>query len=228
MIRGYDPTAPSLDQINTVDGEGNRDGAFVPKRYAHSDGLYWGSPETCDALAPGFYMPAHLNGLGPALRRTQTVTDNLLRLPDPTCDMLLNEFVLFWERSGEMVKRGLTAKRGLLLYGPPGSGKTSAVQIMSHHMIREMNGVVIFIDHPPTAAAALPVDIPDCLDPIRLIMLATPPSCRALTAHLPPPASRRPRHRPPDPSRAPRRCRAPRRSSGSAPAPPSARRPAGP
>ena len=169
MIRGYDPTAPSLDQINTVDGERNRDGAFVPKRYAHSDGLYWGSPETCDALAPGFYMPAHLNGLGPALRRTQTVTDNLLRLPDPTCDMLLNEFVLFWERSGEMVKRGLTAKRGLLLYGPPGSGKTSAVQIMSHHMIREMNGVVIFIDHPPTAAAAL--QLMRRLEPSRPVIL---------------------------------------------------------
>jgi energy-coupling factor transporter ATP-binding protein EcfA2 len=128
---------------------------FTAKRYAHSDGLYWGSPETCDALQSGFYMPLMLPGIGPALKRVDTKTDNLLRLPDPICDMLLNEFCLFWDKSALMGERGLTVKRGLLLYGPPGSGKTSAVQLMAHHMIREMNGIVVIVDHPQVTAAAL-------------------------------------------------------------------------
>lgn len=145
--------APPSDMAQSS-GEGPSNGAFVPKRYAHSDGLYWGSPETCDALAPGFYMHADVRG-APALMRIKTTTDNLLRLPDPTCDMLLSEFVLFWTRAGEMHKRGLTAKRGLMLYGPPGSGKTSAVQLMAHHMIKEMGGVIVIVTHPSATAASL-------------------------------------------------------------------------
>lgn len=99
---------------------------FVPKRWAHNDGSYWGSPETTDLIVPGFYHPTVSEGKGFGFQRIRTQTDNLLRLPDPTCDMLLNEFMTFWTRAPEMAKRGLTVKRGLMLYGPPGSGKTSA------------------------------------------------------------------------------------------------------
>lgn len=135
--------------------EGSRSAAFVPKRYAHTDGIYWGSPETADALAPGFYEPGSAPTIGAFLRKLQMKTDNLLRLPDPICDMLLGEFVKFWERAPEMGKRGLSVKRGLMLYGPPGSGKTSAVQLMADHMIREMNGVVVLVNEPHTTAASL-------------------------------------------------------------------------
>lgn len=147
------PMPPS--DMGQVDSSTRGGAGFVPKRYAHSDGVYWGSPETCDALLPGFYMPFALPNGAPALKKLETQTDNLLRLPDPICDMLLSEFVLFWNKSQLMAERGLTVKRGLLLYGPPGSGKTSAVQLMAHHMIREMGGVVILVDYAPIAAAAL-------------------------------------------------------------------------
>jgi energy-coupling factor transporter ATP-binding protein EcfA2 len=146
-----------------------RSAAFVPKRYAHADGVYWGSPETADALLPGFYEPGSAPGIGPFLRRMAMKTDNLLRLPDPICDMLLNEFVKFWDCSPEMTRRGLSVKRGLMLYGPPGSGKTSAVQLMSHHMIREMNGVVILVDHPHTTAAS--IQLMRQLEPERPLIL---------------------------------------------------------
>ena len=149
---GWSPQ-PTLD-VAQIDASG-RSAAFVPKRYAHADGVYWCSPETADALLPCFYEPGSAPGIGPFLRRMAMKTDNLLRLPDPICDMLLNEFVKFWECSPEMTRRGLSVKRGLMLYGPPGSGKTSAVQLMAHHMIREMGGVVILVDHPHTTAAAI-------------------------------------------------------------------------
>lgn len=143
---------PPMEESTAASG---RSAAFVPKRYAHADGVYWGSPETADALEPGFYEPGAAQGIGAYLRRLHMKTDNLLRLPDPICDMLLSEFVKFWERSPEMSKRGLSVKRGLMLYGPPGSGKTSAVQLMAHHMIREMNGIVVLVGHPQVTAASL-------------------------------------------------------------------------
>lgn len=167
MMYATSPVPMSGSSVQ-VAGESSPRSGFVPKRYAHSDGIYWGSPETCDALAPGFYTPTEVRG-APAFARINTTTDNLLRLPDPTCDMLLNEFVLFWTRAHDMAKRGLTAKRGLLLYGPPGSGKTSAVQLMSHHMIREMGGVVVFVTHP--GGTALSLQLLRQLEPDRPVIL---------------------------------------------------------
>lgn len=140
--------------VEAAGGPSGANGTFVPKRYAHIDGLYWGSPDTSTALEPGFYVPGD-SPRGPTLSRLKTKTDQLLRLPDPTCDMLLKEFVDFWERAPEMSRRGLLMKRGLLLYGPPGSGKTSALQLMAHHMIREMGGVVIMVNHAEITANAL-------------------------------------------------------------------------
>lgn len=143
--------------------------AFVPRRYAHDNGLYWGSPETSDALLPGFYEPGHYPAIGPTMRKMSVETDNLLRLPDPICDMLLAEFTTFWARIPEISQRGLTVKRGLLLYGPPGSGKTSAVQLMAAHMIHEMQGIVVMVNEPRITALAL--GLVRGLEPNRPIIL---------------------------------------------------------
>lgn len=129
--------------------------AFIAKRYAHSDGLYWGSPQTCDEVEAAFYQPECLPDGSPALRRMKISTDDLLVLPDPTCDLLLKEFVEFWERADRMKDRGFSVKRGLFLHGKPGGGKTSAVQRMAHHMVKTMGGIVVMVSNPSLTAACL-------------------------------------------------------------------------
>lgn len=128
---------------------------FIARRYAHSDGLFWGSPETCDAVESAFYQCEMQMGRGPCLRRMNMSTDDLLVLPDPTCDLLLKEFIEFWGRADKMKSRGFSLKRGLFLHGKPGGGKTSAVQRMSHHMIKTMGGIVVMVGHPAVTAACL-------------------------------------------------------------------------
>lgn len=169
MYVGSNAPSPTMTAVERQTPNGATAAGFTPKRYAHADGVYWGSPETCDALKPGFYRTFAAEGRGFCFLEMKTETDNLLRLPDPTCDMLLNEFATFWKCSPEMAKRGLTVKRGLMLYGPPGSGKTSAVQLMSHHMIHEMGGVVVFVDYPPVTAGAL--QLMRSLEPERPVIL---------------------------------------------------------
>lgn len=98
--------------------------AFTAQKYALTDDTYWGAPNTADSLDPAFYAVRLCPQRGVLLVKTKTVSDDLLRLPDPVCDMLLSEFVTFWTSVPKLVERGLLAKRGLLLWGPPGSGKT--------------------------------------------------------------------------------------------------------
>ena len=124
-------------------------------KYAASNGAYWGSPGTADALEPGFYTVQHCHQRGPVLTKVSSITDDLLRLPDPVCDMLLAEFVTFWQSAAKLVARGFLAKRGLLLWGPPGSGKTSALNLMAAHMIRELRGIVVMAQEPNLTVAGL-------------------------------------------------------------------------
>lgn len=130
--------------------------ASISKGYATLNGTYWGTPGSASSLERGFYM-INMSPNGPTFSKKDVRLDDLLRLPDPVCDMLLQEFVGFWGKAEAIAERGLNVKRGLLLWGPPGSGKTSALQIMAHHMVAEMDGVVFLVQNPRVCAEGLQV-----------------------------------------------------------------------
>lgn len=138
-------------------------------KYAAGEGSYWGSPGTADHLEPGLYRIQHCHQRGPVLKQMKTVTDDLLRLPDPVCDMLLSEFVTFWKSVPRLIERGFLAKRGLLLWGPPGSGKTSALNLMAAHMVKELRGVVVMAGEPNLTVAG--VQLVRSIEPDRPLIL---------------------------------------------------------
>lgn len=116
---------------------------------------YSGCPGAQEQLEPAFYQPK-VDPYGRAfLSRMHVSVDDLIELPDPVTDMLMNEFVGFWGAVDKMAALGLMVKRGLILWGPPGSGKTSALQKMAQHMIRQKGGVVIMADRPDVTIQCL-------------------------------------------------------------------------
>lgn len=122
--------------------------------WAVSGETFWASPNAVEALPPGFYRCCS-SMRGPYLERMRFSSDEILRLPDPVCDMLLKEFVTFWAASAKFAARGLSAKRGLILWGPPGSGKTTAVAQMAAHMIEEKGGIVVVASDPASTTENL-------------------------------------------------------------------------
>ena len=116
---------------------------------------YSGCPGAQEHLDPAFYQPK-MDPHGRAfLARMKVSVDDLIELPDPVTDMLLREFVGFWSAAEKVSSLGLMVKRGLILWGPPGSGKTSALQKMAQHMIREKGGVVVMADRPDVTIQCL-------------------------------------------------------------------------
>lgn len=108
--------------------------------------LFKPTPETLRELPAGFYRGVS-HPSGHYAERFEIDIDGLMELPDPTCDMLVAEFITFWERAQKFAEMGLIAKRGILLHGPPGSGKTSALQRMAAHAIKRLNGIVWFVTY---------------------------------------------------------------------------------
>jgi SpoVK/Ycf46/Vps4 family AAA+-type ATPase len=90
---------------------------------------------------------------GVGLVKQKVETDDLLRFPDSDSDAILAEFDQFWTLEDKFRERGFLMKRGYLLWGPAGSGKTSTLQLMAKRLIEEQKGVVLLLDHPHLAAA---------------------------------------------------------------------------
>lgn len=70
--------------------------------------------------------------------------DELLVLPDPTFNSIITDIKYFWDNQKKFSEYKYAYKRGILLYGPPGSGKTSLIALLSNDII-ERGGIVINI-----------------------------------------------------------------------------------
>lgn len=122
--------------------------------WARTGHAYFPVASVVDELEPGAYR-CQASNTGPYLEKMNILTDNLLALPDNATEKLLAEFSQFWKLRPAFDKRGFTFKRGMLMWGPPGSGKTSAVWQMTKHLVDNQKGVVVFVEHPGLALACL-------------------------------------------------------------------------
>lgn len=106
------------------------------------------------SLPPGAYRCC-MSPQGPYLQRMAIDVDNLLALPDSAAAALLAEFEKFWTLESSFAAHGYLFKRGILMWGPPGGGKTSVIWQMTQSLVKARAGVVVFIESPDVATVCL-------------------------------------------------------------------------
>jgi replication-associated recombination protein RarA len=109
-------------------------------------------------LDPGLYeLTVREQMMGPpliTLNEMAPVTDKLLPLPDSLCEYIVTSIEKFWRNERKYRDMGLIHKRGLLLEGAPGTGKT-AICMLVGQAIGKKGGAAVFTP-PKTNIAALP------------------------------------------------------------------------
>lgn len=101
-----------------------------------------------NALPAGIYSVDHNDAIGLHFFALPTTFDELIQVPGTESDDVVQAIEQFWTLGDRYRQFGFVWKRGVLLYGPPGSGKTSTMHLVAQRLIKERDGIVVFVDHP--------------------------------------------------------------------------------
>jgi SpoVK/Ycf46/Vps4 family AAA+-type ATPase len=80
-----------------------------------------------------------------SLKKQSMHVDELYELPSEEIKSILVDIESFWNRREIYQKYSFVHKRGILLYGEPGCGKSGIIQLCVKHIIERMDGIVINI-----------------------------------------------------------------------------------
>lgn len=108
----------------------------------YPNGIFQATSITRKNLPPNCYqVDANKNGL--LFIAHDMKTDDLIKLNDEYSVNLLKEINDFWTLEDEFKKFGFLHKRGIILHGPAGGGKTCIVQMIIKDLINNFDGIVL-------------------------------------------------------------------------------------
>lgn len=150
----------ACDPAPAVDGAGPAQRDTVCKSWAASDGSFMPIGESHNTLPNGLYA-CRMSDRGPFLVHMENNLDSLVDLPDSESERLLEEVIQFRGLREAFDQAGFLYKRGILLWGPPGSGKTVTIQQLLKQFVMSGNGIALMIANPSVAT--------ECMHMIRKI-----------------------------------------------------------
>lgn len=110
------------------------------------NGEYMPSFPTVEKIPAGFYEIQYKSSVGSNVMVRKSVNaDELYHLPSKEIVDIIDDIRKFWENVNHYKDYNFVHKRGILLYGDPGCGKSGIIQLCTKHLIEEMNGIVINI-----------------------------------------------------------------------------------
>jgi hypothetical protein len=121
-------------------------------QWASTDGeRFFPAGDVEQQIPAGIYDIQENPNVGIYFSKIKQDTNSLLRFPDSKQDRILKEIDTFWTRKEAFKNRpgrgSITYKRGIILWGPAGSGKSSLLKLIVNDVISR-DGVCIVFSHP--------------------------------------------------------------------------------
>jgi len=108
---------------------------------------------TVSHLPPAIYTLSADGGVI-FFNKTKVLTDNLIELDDSAALRVIAGIEKFWESKAQFDRFGILFKRGLLMWGPAGSGKTATVNMLMNDLVKR-GGMVVIVQSPGLAVHGL-------------------------------------------------------------------------
>ena len=115
---------------------------------------YFPADQTIDKLGAGQYSIEFSHNRGLYFVDKPINLDELLILPDSASEEIIENIKHFWDKEQMFRTLGFLWKRGVLLYGPAGSGKTSTLQLIIKEIV-DRGGIAVYVKQPKLTASGL-------------------------------------------------------------------------
>lgn len=167
-MKGFDPFDPYNDP---TDGQ-KEDAKAIQNGFCQwtkaDNGISVPANFTIPRLEPAFYMIEHSNMLGTYFKKIAFGVEELLEFPDSHCDEVVRDIKKFWSLKDKYRSIGQLHKRGMLLIGVPGGGKSSAIKLIVTDIIKNGGIAIKFQDHRLFTAG---IDILRRIEPDRQVVV---------------------------------------------------------
>lgn len=131
-------------------------------------GMWNKSGYSANKLPAGIYELEVPYGSPAYLNRISFSSDSLVDLPDDPSSEVLEHIQDFWSKEQKFRELNITYKRGIILYGPPGSGKSATIYRLAA-VLEQADAVMIMAQSAGMAKAA--IEIVKSLEPKRKIVV---------------------------------------------------------
>lgn len=128
------------------DDDNKKWGTFT--QWTSTDGKkFFPAGATSSELTPGYWEPKYSPDRGYFMEKLECKTDGLLKFPETNSERVVAEIQNFWGKEDLFKAHNLAYKRGIILWGPPGSGKSCTIKLVLNDVI-ERGGIAIKFNIP--------------------------------------------------------------------------------
>lgn len=100
-----------------------------------------------DTIPSGLYSMTYNDQQGFGVIKMEYNSEEFFHLPSLPHDKIISDLQKFWDNKEKFINYNLNPKRGIILHGHPGCGKTSLIYLLIEE-IKKRNGMSIYFDAP--------------------------------------------------------------------------------
>jgi hypothetical protein len=108
---------------------------------------YFFNLKSVDSIPAGLYTLCYSQMSGYGVAKMPYNKEEFITLQSSPHDKILEGIKKFWANKETYKKYGLTPKRGIILFGDPGCGKTSCIYLLVEE-IKKQNGIAVYFNNP--------------------------------------------------------------------------------